>query len=65
MLTSIGKIKLYGLVRDATGRPKFDDIFDIPGPIWDMLTPAEQAEIEGQRAVSLDNRNDEFNETAH
>lgn len=41
---------VYGLVRDAQGRPKFDDIFNIPAPIWDMLTEDEQADIEQQRA---------------
>lgn len=41
---------VYGLVRDAQGRPKFDDIFSIPPSIWDMLTDDERAEIERQRA---------------
>lgn len=41
---------VYGLVRDSQGRPKFDDINNIPAQIWDMLTEDEQAEIEQQRA---------------
>ena len=50
-----GKIKGYGLVRDKDGRPKFDDIHNIPTPIWDMLTAAEQQEIENERNSSRNN----------
>jgi len=44
-----GKVQLFGLVRDKNGNPKIDDIYNIPDPIWDMLTPAEQADIEEKR----------------
>ena len=45
-----GKWEAYGLVRDKNGRPKFDDIeAHIPAPIWDMLTEAEQQEIQNGR----------------
>jgi hypothetical protein len=40
-----GRVKAYGLVRDENGKPVFDDIENIPAPIWDMLTAAEQKEI--------------------
>jgi hypothetical protein len=44
-----GRVKAYGLVRDENGKPVFDDIKNIPGPIWDMLTAAEQKEISNGR----------------
>lgn len=44
-----GKIKAFVLVRDAKGKPKFDDINNIPEPIWNMLTPVEQEEIRNGR----------------
>lgn len=47
--TQAGKFKAFGLVRDKDGRPKIDDIHNIPDPIWDMLTEAEQQEIENVR----------------
>ena len=47
-----GKIKGYGLVRDEKGRPVFDNINNIPGPIWDMLTKQEQEEIISVRHTS-------------
>jgi len=43
--TQLGKLKGYGLVRDENGRPVFDDINNIPDPIWNMLTEKEQEEI--------------------
>lgn len=39
----------FGLVRDRHGNPKFNDIFDIPDPIWNMLTSAEKRKIENDR----------------
>ena len=50
--TLVGKIKGYGLVRDKDGRPLFDDASNIPKPIWDMLTKAEQEEIINGRHTS-------------
>lgn len=44
-----GKLKLFGLVRDKHGKPKFDDLNNILKPIWDMLTREEQQEIENGR----------------
>jgi hypothetical protein len=43
--TAPGKFKAFGLVRDKDGRPKFDDINNIPEPIWAMLTDEEREEI--------------------
>ena len=50
--SQVGKMKGYALVRDKDGRPKIDDIHNIPGPIWDMLTAAEQQEIQNGRNTS-------------
>jgi len=40
-----GELKMFGLIRDKDGKPKIDDINDIPDPIWNMLTDKEQQEI--------------------
>ena len=40
-----GQIKAYGLVRDKDGTPRFANIYNIPKPIWDMLTLDEQKAI--------------------
>ena len=37
--------RAYGLVRDKNGRPKFDNIRNIPASLWNMLTAQEQDEI--------------------
>jgi len=37
--------KAYGLVRDKDGRPKFDNITNIPRPLWNLLTHTEQEEV--------------------
>ena len=47
--TQPGKFRAFGLVRDKDGKPKFDDPNNIPQPIWDMLTEAEQQEIRNGR----------------
>lgn len=40
------KVQLYGLVRDAAGKPKIDgDPKDLPEPIKAMLTPEEREEL--------------------
>ena len=44
MKSSTGKIKGYGLVR-IDGKPVFDNVDNIPGPIWDMLTDEEKEVI--------------------
>ena len=36
----------YALVRNAEGKPKFDDIFNIPVEIWLTLADHEKREIE-------------------
>jgi len=46
---SKGKVQLFGLVRDKDGKPKIDDIHNIPEPIWNMLSKSEQQEIENGR----------------
>jgi len=40
------KFNGYGLVRDPSGKPKFDDPANIPKQLWDMLSPFERAAIE-------------------
>lgn len=47
-----GTVRAYGLIRDKNGRPVIDDINNIPGPIWAMLTKAEQEEIANVRNAS-------------
>ena len=47
--TQPGKFKAFGLVRDKDGKPKIDDINNIPKQIWDMLTETEQQEIDHGR----------------
>ena len=47
-----GKVQAFGLVRDEKGRPVFDDINNIPAPIWEMLTEKEQEEIINGRHAS-------------
>ena len=46
-----GEVRWTGtiLVRDKNGKPKFDDINNIPQTLWDMLTEDEQQEIENGR----------------
>ena len=50
-----GKVKAFALVRDKNGKPRIDDIHDIPGAIWEMLTKVEQQEIRDGRNSSRDN----------
>ena len=52
MAAADGEIVLYGLVRDRDGHPIFDDIHNIPEPIWRMLTTAEQDQIRRERNTS-------------
>jgi len=40
---------MFALVRDAEGRPKFDDIHNIPIEIWDSLADHEKRAIETER----------------
>ena len=40
------QFKVFALVRDAEGRPKFDDVFNIPIEIWDSLADHEKRAIE-------------------
>lgn len=47
-----GKVTAWCLVRDSQGRPKFDDIFNIPQPLWDSLTPEDKRYIENERNAS-------------
>jgi len=42
-------IGLHALVRDKNGKPKFDNINNIPAGFWDLLTKSEQADIIKQR----------------
>jgi len=44
-----GTFKGYFLVRDSTGKPKFDDIFNIADEFWNELTTAEQEIILQER----------------
>jgi hypothetical protein len=43
---TLGKVKVYALVRDKNGKPKIDDPENIPAEIWDALTDDEKLEIE-------------------
>jgi len=36
-----------GLVRDAQGKPKIDNIYGVPLEIWRLLTEQEQDEVKG------------------
>lgn len=40
------QFRLFALVRNAEGQPKFDDIFNIPLEIWDSLADHEKRAIE-------------------
>ena len=40
------ELKMFAVVRNAEGKPKFDDIFNIPPQIWDSLEPWERREID-------------------
>jgi hypothetical protein len=48
-----GTFKGFFLVRDSSGKPKFDDIFDIAPEFWNELTQTEQ-EIILQERLQLD-----------
>lgn len=40
------KVRAFGLVRDANGKPKIDGAAqDLPEPIKQLLTPAERQEL--------------------
>jgi len=41
--------KGYLLVRDKDGKPKFDDIFNIPTYFWNTLTESEKSVVENER----------------
>lgn len=45
----LGKFQGNFLVRDKNGKPKFDDIHNIPDCFWEMLTDKEKQEIIKQR----------------
>ena len=49
------KVQMFGLVRDKNGKPKFDDIYNIPQTIWDMLTPEEKQKIKNYLISLTDN----------
>lgn len=44
-----GYIKVFALVRDKHGKPKFKDVNDIPDNYWGMLTKTEKEEINNVR----------------
>ena len=39
----------YGLVRDKDGKPKFDNINNIPAQFWNQLNESEKAQIIKER----------------
>jgi hypothetical protein len=45
MITGTSGARAWVLVRDADGRPKFDNIHGIPPEIWRMLIDDEQREV--------------------
>ena len=55
MNTGTGKLRAVALVRDASGKPKFNDINNIPKVFWDMLTEKEKEEVENDRVTLRSN----------
>jgi len=49
LTTYPGKIIAYCLWRDNDGKPRFNDIMNIPEPIWNMLTTGEKQDIKHER----------------
>jgi len=49
MKTPESKLKIVAIVRDSDGKPKFDDINNIPDVIWQALEQSEREEIENVR----------------
>ncbi len=47
-MTETLKAKIYGLVRDKNGKPKFDNIRDIPAQLWNQLTHEERKDIQAR-----------------
>lgn len=45
MKTTSGKVKAYALVRDKNGKPKINNIYGIPQPLWELLTNNEKQEV--------------------
>lgn len=52
MDTAEGELKGFFLVRDSTGKPKFDDIFNIAPEFWNELTDKEREIIVQERHES-------------
>lgn len=42
----------FAIVRDKNGKPKFDDIYNIPQGFWNSLTTEEQEVIKNERNAS-------------
>jgi hypothetical protein len=43
--SNVGVLKAYALVRDAEGRPRFDQHLHMHSSVWDALSQEEQQEI--------------------
>lgn len=49
---SPGKVTLYGLVRDANGKPLIDDVLTVHPEIVKLLTDSERADLEAQQLAA-------------
>lgn len=49
------KVTAHCLVRDKNGKPKFDDINNIPDVFWDLLTEDEKEDIRNDRIALSSN----------
>ena len=47
MTSSEARFRGVGLVRDAHGKPKIDNIYGVPPEIWRLMTAQEQEEVKG------------------
>ncbi len=53
MPETIPKVRrTFALVRGPDGKPKFDNIFNVPRDFLDMMTPEEIEDLKQQRAAA-------------
>ena len=50
--TQPSTLKVVALVRDKNGKPKFDNINNIPDYFWDQLSDTEKEDIRNERNSS-------------
>lgn len=51
------RFRAVGLVRDAAGRPRLDDIRGVPPELWRLLTAQEQEEVRRDGGYPSNDRN--------